>query len=137
MTWLFQRNLRVADIPPEFLNRETLEFAAIYNIQGGVIPTRIFNKSSERNTFRDLLYRLWWRGKVKEVMSNLFDLLTLFVHPRLPEHTYKNHNKFAELPVRQAFRMNCWQQEFHFSRLVILTECEPARMFSGFQAVLK
>jgi hypothetical protein len=23
-------------------------------------------------------------------------------------------------------RMNCWRQEFHFSRLVILTECEPA-----------
>jgi hypothetical protein len=31
--------------------------------------------------------------------------------------------------------MNCWRQEFHFSRLVILTECEPGadvfRLFSN------
>jgi hypothetical protein len=34
--------------------------------------------------------------------------------------------------------MNCWRQEFHFSRLVILTDCEPAWMFSGcrFEAIM-
>jgi hypothetical protein len=36
-----------------------------------------------------------------------------------------------------ALRMNCWQQEFHSSRLVIviLTECEPAR-FSGCSQIM-